>query len=328
MTQAKTLGAAARVGWIISVLAATMVAVTLVDNASGDKNGREMVVVETGSLEDVVTAQGKLEPKQYVDMGAQISGQLKKIHVRIGQTVKAGDLLAEIDSRVYESRVRANRARLKTLQAQRAQQEAQGVLAKQMHERNRTLIKSKAISIETLQISEATLSAAVAQLAAIDAQIEEAQSTLDGDLANLSYTRIFAPIAGTVVSQLAREGQTLNANQMAPIILQIANLDVMTVRAQVAEADVMRLNTGTPVYFTTLGSQSRRWQADVRQILPSPEIITDVVLYNALVDVDNTDRQLMTGMSTQMFFVLAKAEAVPVVAVTALGQRLPAVGQQ
>ena len=180
MTQAKTLGAAARVGWIISVLAATMVAVTLVDNASGDKNGREMVVVETGSLEDVVTAQGKLEPKQYVDMGAQISGQLKKIHVRIGQTVKAGDLLAEIDSRVYESRVRANRARLKTLQAQRAQQEAQGVLAKQMHERNRTLIKSKAISIETLQISEATLSAAVAQLAAIDAQIEEAQSTLDG----------------------------------------------------------------------------------------------------------------------------------------------------
>lgn len=85
----------------------------------------------------------------------------------------------------------------------------------------------------------------------------------------------------------------------------------------------MRLKSGMPVYFTTLGSQGRKWYGNVRQILPSPEIINDVVLYHVLVDVDNTDRQLMTGMSTQMFFVLARAEDKPLIPVAALGKRLP-----
>lgn len=305
------------------LLLSAVVAVFWAGQAAGGKEKFATVTVQKASIEEVVTAQGKLEPKQFVDVGAQISGQLKKIHIAIGQVVKAGDLLAEIDARVYDSRVRADRARLKTLQAQHAEQRTQIVLTKQVHARHLQLIQSKAISMETLQTGEAALNAAEAQLMSIDAQIEEAQSTLEGDLANLSYTRIFAPMTGTVVSQSAREGQTLNANQMAPVILQIADLDTMTVRAQVAEADVMRLQPGMNVYFTTLGSQSRRWRGTVRQILPSPEIITDVVLYNALVDVDNRDRQLMTGMSTQMFFVLSNAENVPVIPVTALGAKLP-----
>src|SRR5690606_5486139 len=107
--------------------------------------------------------------------------------------------------------------------------------------------------------------------------------------ANLNYTSIYAPMSGTVVRQDAREGQTVNANQQAPIILQIANLETMTVRAQVAEADVTRLAAGMDVYFTTLGAQGRRWYGTVRQVLPAPEIVNEVVLYNVLVDVDNSD---------------------------------------
>jgi len=107
------------------------------------------------------------------------------------------------------------------------------------------------------------------------------------------------------------------------MIMQLAKLDAMTVRAQVAEADVMRLRPGLPVYFTTLGSGERRWHGTVRQILPSPEVINNVVLYNVLVDVDNHDRQLMTGMSTQMFFVLGKADQVPLLPIAALGKRQP-----
>ena len=103
--------------------------------------------------------------------------------------------------------------------------------------------------------------------------------------------------------------------------MQLANLDRMTVRAQLAEADVTRLKPGTPVYFTTLGAQDRRWHGKVRQILPTPEVINDVVLYNALVDVDNRDRQLMSGMSAQMFFVLGEADNVPLIPITALGRR-------
>ncbi|HBG32027.1 MAG TPA: efflux RND transporter periplasmic adaptor subunit, partial [Gammaproteobacteria bacterium] len=132
-----------------------------------------------------------------------------------------------------------------------------------------------------------TLRVAEARAASLKAQIEEARSTLAGDEANLGYTKIYAPMDGTVASQTAREGQTLNANQTAPVILQIADLGTMTVRAQVAEADVPRVQPGMDVSFTTLGSLNRRWQAVVRQILPTPEVINDVVLYNVLADVDN-----------------------------------------
>lgn len=280
------------------------------------------VTVERGNLEDVVTAQGKLEPRDYVDVGSQVSGQLEKVHVEIGDVVKAGDLLAEIDPEIYESRVKADEARLKTLNAQRAQQVAQVESARNKFARNQKLIKSKAVSQDLFEDTETALKVAEAQLLSLDAQIEEAQSTLEGDLANLGYTKIYAPMDGTVVSQSSQEGQTLNASQSAPVLVQLASLDIMTVRAQVAEADVMKLKAGMPVYFTTLGSQDRQWNGTVRQILPTPEIINDVVLYNVLVDVDNEDRQLMTGMSTQMFFVLGRAENVLLVPATALGKRL------
>jgi macrolide-specific efflux system membrane fusion protein len=97
----------------------------------------------------------------------------------------------------------------------------------------------------------------------------------------------------------------------------------MTVRAQVAEADVMRLRVGTDVEFTTLGALERRWHGQVRQVLPSPEVINDVVLYNVLVDVDNRDRQLMNGMSTQIFFILGRVENALAVPTSALGRRRP-----
>ncbi len=281
----------------------------------------QFVTIRKGHIEDVVTAQGKLETKEYVDVGAQVSGQLKKLNVQIGDVVKKGDLIAEIDPRVYQARVQVDEAHLKTLQAQLAEQQAQVTNARQVYERNRRLIKSNATSQETLEASESAWKEALARVASIKAQIEEQRSTLDGDQTNLSYTKIYAPMDGTVVSQTAQEGQTLNANQQAPVIVQLANLDRMTVRAQVAEADVMRLKPGTPVYFTTLGAQDRRWHGKVRQILPTPEVINDVVLYNALVDVDNRDRQLMSGMSTQMFFVLGEANNVPLIPIAALGKR-------
>ncbi|MGY6277260.1 efflux RND transporter periplasmic adaptor subunit [Methylomonas sp. MgM2] len=279
--------------------------------------------VSIGDIEENVTAQGKLEPKEYVDVGAQVTGQLQKLHVDIGDNVKLGQLLAEIDPRVYAARVQADEANIKNLRAQLAGQQAQVVFARQQYERNRELMKSKGVSEQDFQNSEFNLKNAVATADAIQAQIEQVQSTLSGDRTNLGYTKIYAPMDGTVVDRTARLGQTLNANQTTPMIMQLAKLDAMTVRAQVAEADIMRIEAGLPVYFTTLGAFDRRWYGTVRQILPSPEVVNNVVLYNVLVDVDNRDRQLMSGMSTQMFFVLGKAENVALIPVVALGQRLP-----
>jgi membrane fusion protein, macrolide-specific efflux system len=288
-----------------------------------ERDSLRAVAVTRGTIEEVVTAQGKLEAKQYVDVGTQVSGQLKKISVQIGDSVTKGRLLAEIDPRVYQAQVEASEAKINSLRAQLNQQKAELTLAEQNLKRNQSLIAVNAVSQQALQESESQAAVANAQADSIAAQIQETESNLKGVRTNLSFTKIYAPMSGTVTTMPAREGQTLNANQTAPTILQIANLDVMTVRAQVAEADVTRLKEGMPAYFTTLGNSERRWQGTVRQIQPAPEIVNDVVLYDVLIDVKNEDRQLMTGMTAQVFFIFGKAENATIIPAEALTRRAP-----
>ena len=281
------------------------------------------IAVTRGTIEEVVTAQGKLEAKQYVDVGTQVSGQVKKIHVDIGDAVTKGELLAEIDPRVYQAQVEANEARINSLKAQLNQQKAELTLAEQNLKRNQNLIAINAVSQQVLQESESQAAVAKAQVESIAAQIQETESNLQGNRTNLGFTKIYAPMAGTVTTMPAREGQTLNANQTTPTVLQVANLDIMTVRANVAEADVNRLKEGMAVYFTTLGNSERRWQGKVRQILPSPQIVNDVVLYDVLIDVKNEGRQLMSGMTTQVFFIFGKAENATIIPAEALTRPVP-----
>jgi membrane fusion protein, macrolide-specific efflux system len=316
-----------RLGKIISILAfLTLVGGGFYWYASAARapqtDALRPIAVTRGTIEEVVTSQGKLEAKRFVDVGTQVSGQLKKIHVEIGSTVTSGQLLAEIDPRVIQTQVEANEARINSLKAQLTQQKAELTLAEQNLKRNRDLIAVNAVSQQVLQESESQAAVAKAQVDSIAAQIQETESNLRGNRTNLGFTKIYAPIAGTVTTLPAREGQTLNANQSAPTILQIANLDLMTVRAQVAEADVTRLKEGMPVYFTTLGNGERRWQGKVRQILPSPQIANDVVLYDVLIDAKNEGRQLMTGMTTQVFFIFGKAENATIIPAEALTRRV------
>lgn len=275
-------------------------------------------LVETGDIEQTVTALGSLQPKDYVDVGAQVSGELQLVHVEIGDVVKKGDLLAEVDPTVYASLVAADKAKLRDLHAQIVGQEAQLALAEIQHRRNLELRKIDAVSQDALDTSAASMKATRAAIESLKAQVDQAQSTLEGDEANLNYTKIYAPMAGTVVSQTTLQGQTLNSRQSTPVILQIADLSTMTVKAQVAEADVSKLRTGMPVYFTTLGMPDRKWRSTVRQILPTPETVNDVILYNALIDIANPDKLLMTSMTAQVFFLLGEAKNVPIVPASAL----------
>lgn len=281
------------------------------------------VPAQRGDLEDTVSATGTLQPRDFVDVGTQVSGQVKKLHVTVGSRVEKGQLLAEIDSTVYQSRVEATSAQLRNQQAQLADRRAQLRLAEQRLQRQLNMARENATTTEALQTAQAELDSAKAQIAALTAQIQQTRSTLRGDEANLAYTRIHAPMSGTVVSENAKEGQTLNANQQAPILVRIADLSVMTVNTQVSEADVSRLRVGMPVYFTTLGDQGKRWEGTLRQVNPTPEVLNNVVLYNAQFDVPNPDGALMTQMTAQVFFVVARAEdavLVPVSAVQRLGK--------
>ena len=237
-------------------------------------------------------------------------------------TVKKGQLLAEIDPRVYQAQVEAGEAHLNSLRAQLNQQKAAAVLAEQNLKRNQNLIAANAVSQQALQETESQAAVARAQVDSIAAQMQETESNLKASRTNLGFTKIFAPMDGTVTTLPTKEGQTLNANQTTPTVMQVANLDVMTVRAQVAEADVTRIKENMPAYFTTLGDSETRWQGTVRQVQPSPEIVNDVVLYDVLIDVKNEGHKLMTGMTTQVFFIFGKADNAVIVPAEVLTRRV------
>jgi macrolide-specific efflux system membrane fusion protein len=271
-----------------------------------------------GDLEDTVTATGTLQPKEYVDVGTQVSGQLKRLLVDVGAVVQAGQLLAEIDPSVYQSKVDADEAQLQNQTALLSDRQAQHVLAALQLTRQQNMMRDEATTTEALQTAQAALKSAGAQVDSLKAQMQQTESTLRGDRASLGYTKITAPMAGTVVSLAAKQGQTLNANQQAPIVLRIADLSTMTVEAQVSEADVSKLHVGMDVYFTTLGGDTRRYYSTLRQIPPTPTVVNNVVLYDALFDVPNPGRTLMTQMTAQVFFVLASAKNAVLVPLAAL----------
>lgn len=309
-----------RTRWAASIVVLLVLATGLWYAASLDGSATQYktATVEAGDIEQTVTALGALQPKNYVDVGAQVSGTLQTVHVIIGDVVKKGDLLAEVDPTVYASTVAADQAKLRDLQSQITGQEAQLALAQIQNRRNQALLKINAVSKDVADTSAAQVKQYVANIGSLKAQVEQAQSTLQGDQANLDYCKIYAPMAGTVVSQTTLQGQTLNNKQAAPVIVQIADLTTMTVKAQVAEADVGKLKTGMPVYFTTLGMSDHKWHSTVRQILPTPETVNDVILYDALIDIQNTDKLLMTSMTAQVFFVLGEVKGVLTVPVAAL----------
>jgi macrolide-specific efflux system membrane fusion protein len=284
----------------------------------GSTNNLLTAVVTRGNLDDTVTATGTLQPKDFVDVGTQVSGQLKKLLVDIGAVVKKGQLLAEIDPSVYQAKVDGDQALLLNQQAQLADKQAQLALADLQLMRQQNLTREDATTADALQSAEATRKSALAQQNSIKAQIQQTRSALRGDEANLGYTKIYAPIAGTVVSQAAKQGQTLNANQQAPIVMRIADLSTMTVQAQVSEADVPKLHVGMDVYFTTLGGDKRRFYGKLRQIPPTPTVVNNVVLYDALFDVANLDQALMTQMTAQVFFIASSAKDAVLVPLTAL----------
>ncbi|MBH3339908.1 efflux RND transporter periplasmic adaptor subunit [Pseudomonas mendocina] len=307
----------------------------------------DTATVQRSDIESSVNALGTLQPRRYVDVGAQASGQIHKLHVDVGDHVEQGQLLVEIDPSTQQARVDAGRYSIDSLKAQLAEQRAEYELARQQHQRQQRLAERQATRTEDVQVAATRMQATQARIAMFQAQIHQAEATLRSDEAELGYTRIYAPMSGTVVALDARVGQTLNAQQQTPLILRIAKLSPMTVWAQVSEADIGRIRPGMPAWFTTLSGEGRRWEARVRQILPVPpkpleqmsqgggsptESSTGgrVVLYTVLLDVDNDDNTLMAEMTTHIFFIDGSAQdtlSIPLAALQADGQSVMVVGK-
>ena len=278
--------------------------------------------VSKGDIENSVLATGVLEATKMVSVGAQVSGQVKRMYVQLGDQVKQGQLIAQIDSIRQENELKTAKASIQNQQAQLAVQQANLAKVEAEYKRQQAMFSQDATSRAELETALANFKTAQAQIAAINAQIEQSRLTLATAQENLGYTSIVAPMDGTVVAIVTEEGQTVNANQTAPTIVKLAKLDTMTIKAQISEADVMKVEKGQTVYFTTLGNSDKKHYAQLRQVEPAPNSIntettntsssssSTAVYYNALFDVPNEDGKLRIDMTAQVYIVLAEAKNV------------------
>lgn len=295
--------------------------------------------VERADLEDAVLAAGTLHAHRQVDVGAQVSGQLKTLAVELGDQVKAGQTLAEIDPTLLDHALRQAQANELALQAQRRAVQARLRQSALAAEREQRLWDGQATSRDALERAQAALQVERANLSELDARWQQARVEVDKAKANAGYTRIVAPMPGEVVAIVTRQGQTVIAEQQAPVILKLADLDTMTVKAQVSEADVLRVAPGQPVHFTVLGDQQTRYDGIVRAIEPAPQEFAEpstssgggssgsasrggaAVFYNALFEVPNPGHRLRISMTAQVSIVQGTAKQALVVPASALGAK-------
>ncbi len=281
-------------------------------------------------IENTVLASGTIEARKLVSVGSQASGQVKKLYVELGDKVVAGQMIAQIDQLTQQNSLKNAQAALANQQAQRMVQVANLQQSKLVWQRQKNMLAQDATSKADYDTALANYQTAQAQIAAVDAQIKQAQLTVDTAGLNLGYTRITAPMAGTVVAVVAEEGQTVNANQSTPTIIKLANLDTLTVKAEISEADVVKVKAGLPVYFTILGNPDQRYYATLRAIEPAPESIsTDTttssssntaIYYNGLFDVPNPEGTLRIDMTAQVYIVLDSAKNAVTIPASALSK--------
>lgn len=277
--------------------------------------------VARGDIEDSVLATGVLEATKMVSVGAQVSGQVKKMYVKLGDPVKQGQLIAQIDSIRQENDLKTAEASIKNQQAQLAVKQANLAKVQSEYQRQQAMYAQDATSRAELESALASYKTAQADILAINAQIEQSRLTLATAKEDLGYTQIIAPMDGTIVAIVTEEGQTVNANQSAPTIVKLAKLDTMTIKAEISEADVMKVEQGQIVYFTTLGNSDKKHYAKLHQVEPAPDSIntetsntssssSTAIYYNALFDVPNEDGKLRIDMTAQVYIILNEAKNV------------------
>ncbi|WP_273510473.1 efflux RND transporter periplasmic adaptor subunit [Phreatobacter oligotrophus] len=295
-----------------------------------------------GSVEQTVLASGSVRPVRLVAVGAQVSGRVTRLAVTPGQRIARGDLVAEIDSTSQQNSLRSAEASLQSVRAQRDEKAVSLSYAELTLTRQRTMLTQTATSRADFETAESSVKTLKAQIANLDGQIAQAEASLDIARVNLGYTRITAPIDGTVLAIVTQEGQTVNAVQSAPTLVVLGDLSAMQVRAEISEADVIRVKPGMPVYFTILGDTARRFEGRIETIDPAPESVktdssfttstttssstsstSSAIYYYGQFRVPNDDGVLRTYMTAQVVVVLAEAKGVVTVPSAAIVTRGP-----
>jgi len=292
--------------------------------------------VSVADVEQTVLASGTIQPFKLVSVGAQASGRILAMHVGLGDQVAKGQLIAEIDPSTQRNALQNAEANLAQDRAQRAARSAALRQADLVFKRAAATYAQRLTSRADYDAAEAAFDTAQAEVVALDAQIRAAKIAVDLARVTLGYTKVIAPISGTVVAIVTPEGQTVNAVQTAPTIVKLADLETMTVKAQISEADVPHVHPGQSLYFTILGDPSHRYYAKLRAVEPAPELIaadtamapagatkdntSSAIYYNGLFDIPNPDHVLQPSMTAQVNIVLGEARAALSIPTSALGE--------
>lgn len=285
--------------------------------------------VTRGYLAKKVEANGEIFATELINIGTQVSGQIKKLYVKLGDSVKQGDIIAEIDDKTQKNSVENKKAQLLIYKAKLDSAKVAYEIAKSQFERESELFKNKATSKQDFENTKNKLAIASSTIKELNAQISQAQAALDTAQIDLSYTKILAPKDGVVVSVLVEEGQTINANQSTPTIVYIADLSSMKLKMQIAEGDITKIKVGTKVEYSILSELDRKFKAVVSSIDPALTTLSDgryssnsssanAVYYYAQSIVQNKDGLLRIGMSTQNSLLIQEVEdaiIVPSVAI-------------
>ncbi|WP_323010314.1 efflux RND transporter periplasmic adaptor subunit [Paracoccus sp. (in: a-proteobacteria)] len=291
--------------------------------------------VTRGNVETSVMAEGRLKPQNLVAVGAQVSGRITELAVKLGDRVEQGDLIAQIDSVQQTNELRTAKAALANLRAQMAERQAVLALAEKTLERQENLSRSAATSRSVMDGAQQDVDVARAQITALDAQIAQAEVAIEIAQTNLDYTRVTAPIAGTVLAIVSQAGQTVNAVQSSPTIVVLGQLDRMDVHAEISEADIGKVQAGQNVRFSLLDDSGRTYEGVLASIAPAPQSIVNdsaiqggattdtssgAIYYIGIIPVANPDGHLRSYMTAQVSIILGAAQDVLTIPSSALGR--------
>ncbi len=290
-----------------------------------------------GDIENAVLATGRLDAFERVNVGAQVSGQVKSLKVKLGDRITKGQLVADIDSLPQRNELRTAEAALNIVKADRQAKQAQLKQAESHFKRQRRMLNDEASSREDFEKAEEQLATTRAELLSLDAKLVQMQVDVEKKKVDLSYTRVLAPMDGIVIAVVTQQGQTVNSSQSAPTIIKLARLDVMTIKAQISEADITHIFAGQKAYFSIFSEPDRRYYATLRTVELAPESVmkddapgasnssaTDdtsknaSVYYNALLDVPNPENRLRIGMTSQVSLLRENAKNTLLVPIQAV----------
>ena len=268
-----------------------------------------------GTLTNSVIATGEVWARDLVDVGAQVGGQIERLYVKVGDEVKKGDLIAQIDSVKQINEIDKKKAQHEIYMADLNASEISVNVAEAKYKRELNLYNRKATSKESLENAKNDLALKNAKIIQLKAQINQNNIDLDTAMTNLSYTKIIAPLDGTIISTIVKEGQTINANQTTPLIAQIADLSKLEINMEIAEGDLPKIAVGMQVKYSILANPDTKFESEILSIDPAMTDLSDgkfaksntsqtsnsnsAVYYYAKMLIDNTDELFRIGMTTE-----------------------------